>query len=153
MERKDNELLANLKQNLPDLEKLLEKVSSEWGYEDSVYRFYHHSFKVFNLQEHTREIVKTLRKLAPKRTHEDLKYYNYEEFNKDFMQIFYEGTANTFTNHDNDRWLHSTRPIVEAFLHAKFFLEQAVKYGKELEEVPRSLPSGWAAFLYFYNMR
>ncbi len=46
-----------------------------------------------------------------------------------------------------------TRPFLEAFFHAKFFLEMAVKYGRKLEEVPEMLPSDWAAFLYFYNLR
>jgi len=29
----------------------------------------------------------------------------------------------------------------------------AVRYGKELRRPPRSLPSGWAAFLYLFNLR
>jgi hypothetical protein len=29
----------------------------------------------------------------------------------------------------------------------------AVRYGKELTEPPLMLPSGWAAFLYLYNLR
>jgi hypothetical protein len=57
------ELFANLKGALPDLKALLEKCSSHWGYEDPVYRFYHHSFKVYRLQETTAEIVKTLQAL------------------------------------------------------------------------------------------
>jgi hypothetical protein len=32
-------------------------------------------------------------------------------------------------------------------------LEMAVKYGRELDEPTDSLPSGWAAFLYLYNLR
>lgn len=145
MERKDRQLLLNLKQKLPELEKLLEKIGSEWNYEDGIYRFYHHSFKVFNLQELTREIVGTLRKLHPDGP--------YGKLNKDFKQIYAEGMNKTFTLDDNDRWLYATRPIIEAFLHAKYFLEQAVKYGKELSEEPTSLPSGWAGFLYLFDMR
>lgn len=147
MERKDNELLANLKNKLPELEKLLEKVKSEWNYEDGVYRFYHHSFKVFRLQDLTVEIVELLRDLAPE------KHPRFAKLNADFTQIYHEGTHKAFTNDDNSRWLHTTRPIVEAFLHAKYFLEMAVKSGKELEGAPGMLPSGWAAFLYLYDMR
>lgn len=40
------------------------------------------------------------------------------------------------------------RPIVEAFLHARFMLEMACKFAEELSEPPQALPSGWAAFLY-----
>jgi len=145
MERKDKELLANVKNKLPELEKLLEKVKSEWSYEDGVYRFYHHSFKVFNLQILTNEIVHNFRELNPNGF--------YKKLNPDFEQIYAEGTGRTFCMDDNGRWLNVTRPIVEAFLHAKYFLEQAVKYGKELEEAPSILPSGWATFLYLYDMR
>ena len=56
------------------------------------------------------------------------------------------------TAHNKD-WTTHTRPFVEAFFHAKFFLEMAVKYGNEMKEAPEMLPSGWAALLYFYNMR
>ena len=54
---------------------------------------------------------------------------------------------------DNDRWLAATRPIVEAFFHARYFLEMVVKYGKELKSPPAVLPSGWAAVLCLFNMR
>jgi hypothetical protein len=29
----------------------------------------------------------------------------------------------------------------------------AARYGKKLKAPPRSLPSGWAAFLYLYELR
>lgn len=144
-ERKDDVLLENLKGQLSELEKLLEVVNSEWNYEDGIYRFYHHSFKVFKLQDLTVRIVKALRTIGPKG------YWS--KLNEDFMQIYGEGTNRVFSNDDNSRWLYTTRPIVEAFLHAKFFLEMAVKSGKELVEAPNMLPSGWAAFLYLYDMR
>ena len=40
----ENELLANIKAKLPELEELLQEMGSHWGYEDPIYRFYHHSF-------------------------------------------------------------------------------------------------------------
>jgi hypothetical protein len=43
--------------------------------------------------------------------------------------------------------------MLEAFWHARFFVEMAVKYGRELEEPPSTLPSGWAALLYLYDLR
>ena len=53
----------------------------------------------------------------------------------------------------SQEWTRHTRPFVEAFFHARFFLEMAVKYGKELETAPASLPSGWAALLCLCGMR
>ena len=136
------ELLKNLKANLPSLENLLEDCGGPWGYEDPIYRFYHQSNKVYHLQGHTKEIVSTLQALLPGVT-----------LNKWFRQIIKEGTGKTFKGEDNQNWLTVTRPIIEAFFHAHYFLEMAVKYGKELDSPPRLLPSGWAAFLYLYNLR
>jgi hypothetical protein len=136
------ELFANLRGALPGLKALLEKCSSHWGYEDPVYRFYHHSFKVYGLQDTTAEIVKALETLAPGR-----------ELSKTFMQIVREGTGKTFVREHNVVWLETTRPILEAFFHARFFLEMAVRYGEGLESPPNMLPSGWAALLYLYDLR
>ncbi len=136
------QLFANLRASLPKLEKLLRDCQSHWGYEDGIYRFYHHSFKVYALQETTSAIVAALRALAPERN-----------INEAFLAIVRDGTGKTFEREHNRRWLEVTRPIVEAFCHAQYFLEMAVRYGKQLKEPPRQLPSGWAAFLYFYNLR
>ncbi len=73
--------------------------------------------------------------------------------NQRFMQIVHEGTGKEFTLEDNAHWPERTRPILEAFFHARYFLEMAVKYGRELEAPPNLLPSGWAAFLYLYGLR
>lgn len=51
-----NQLLNSAKARLPRLQKLLAEVSSHWGYEDPIYRFYHHSFKVYGVQKQTLHI-------------------------------------------------------------------------------------------------
>jgi hypothetical protein len=137
-------LLANIKARLPELELLLEEFSSHWGYEDPVYRFYNGSFKVYNLQDKTRKIMEVLYLLAPKGT----------IINGSFQKILTDGmSGKEFNLSHNEDWSRHTRPIVEAFFHARYFLEMAVKYGKELDTVPDCLPSGWAALLYLYNLR
>lgn len=45
-----------------------------------------------------------------------------------------------------------TRPILEAFFHARFFLEMAVRYA-DLQAPPQPLPSGYAALLYLFGLR
>jgi hypothetical protein len=135
-------LLKNIKAEMPGLEKLLKDCSDLWGYEDPVYRFYHQSFKVFHLQEATLNIVARLQSLLP-----DL------PMNDWFIGIVKDGTGKTFKSGANENWLPVTRPIIEAFFHARFFLEMAVKYGRELDAPPRMLPSGWAALLYLFNLR
>jgi hypothetical protein len=135
-------LFMNLRAALPALEALLAGCSDQWGYEDPVYRFYHQSWKVYDLQHQTREIVAQLQALAPQRALDPW-----------FMQLVQEGTGKIFTVEDNQHWLAVTRPIVEAFFHARYFLEMAVKYGKALDYPPQRLPSGWAALLCLYNLR
>jgi len=136
-------LLKKAKRRLPKLKALLAEVSGHWGYEDGIYRFYHHSFKVYyRLQPATLRIVEALQALAP-----------HLKLNADFMQIVAEGTGNQFHQSHNKKWLKHTRPIVEAFFHARHMLEMACKYAEELKEPPQALPSGWAAVLELYNLR
>ena len=73
--------------------------------------------------------------------------------NEQFTRIVAEGTGKIFKPEDNRNWETVTRPMLEAFFHARFFLKMAVKYGKQIESPPLSMPSGWAALLYLYNLR
>lgn len=114
----------------------------EFRYEDYVYRFYHHSFKVFGVQSMTARIVDLLRQLLP-----DV------PMNADFLAIIEAGTGHTFAPEMNATWTATTRPLLEAFFHARFMLEMAIKYGRELETPVQVMPSGWAALLYLYNLR
>lgn len=136
-------LLKNIKYKLEEIRDLLRVVNSHWGYEDHIYRFYHQSYEVFTIQKTTEKIINLLRSLAPERF----------SFNRFFEEIFIEGTGKKFKYSYNKNWTQITRPIVEAFFHAKFFLEMAFKYGTELAESPKLMPSGFAALLYFYNLR
>ena len=138
-----DELFNNLQDNLKELGNLLKEASSHWTYEDPIYRFYHHSFKVYALQDQTLKFFKALKKLTPKDCW----------INSQFQEIIDNGTGKEFNSDHNGEWFKHTGPILEAFFHAKFFLEMAVKYGSELKEPPTILPSGWAAFLYLYNLR
>ena len=139
----DSALLAALKERLPAAKTLLERVSGKWSYEDMLYRFYHQSFKVYYAQSLTEEIVRFFESLAPG-----------TQLNGWFRAIVRNGTGKTFDiSYSNDNWLVETRPIVEAFLHAKYMLEMVVKSGSELDEAVQILPSSWASVLYLYNIR
>ncbi len=138
----ERRLLTNIKAKLPELESLLDQARSHWNYEDFVYRFYHQSFKVLGVQQMTLGMVKALRDLLPD-----------AQVNPWFQSIIDEGTNRRFTDDTNATWLPSTRPMIEAFFHARFMLEMVVKYGAELSEPPQPMPSGWAAVLYLYGLR
>jgi hypothetical protein len=87
-------------------------------------------------------IVKALQGLAPQLA-----------LNEQFLLIVSDGTGKVLTPKDNRNWEAITRPLLEAFFHARFFLEMAIKYGRELKTPPNTLPSGWATVLYLYNLR
>jgi hypothetical protein len=144
LHHKGNQLLNNIKKVLPELKELLEKVNGHWYYEDSIYRFYHQSYQVYHIQGLTQDIIEKLNSLAP----DGVKPNSFLE------EILKEGgSGKTFQDSHNKNWLKHTRPMLEAFFHAKYFLEMAVKYGEKLDEAPTCLPSGWAGLLYFYNLR
>lgn len=142
-ERLERALLANLRGRVSELRDLLAEVNDHWGYEDGMYRFYHQSFKVFGLQQLTERIVAELTSMAPEG----------RGFCESFRAILEPGMGREFSQADNAHWVESTAPIVEAFLHARYFLEMAAKYAVELEEPPQLMPSGWAALLSLYGLR
>ncbi len=135
-------LLDQLKERKAELGELLDKVTDHWVEEDYVYRFYHQSFKVYWLQGHTRELVEVLQELAP-----------CAQLNEWFLELVGAGTGKVFAPEHNSRWLEETRPILEAFWHAKYMLEQAVKYADKYEQPPRMLDSGFASLLSLYGWR
>ncbi len=134
-------LLASLNAQRAELASLFAHQSDHWHFEDPIYRFYHQSFKVFALQAQTEVIVSTLERLMPGRP-----------LNQWFTGIVARGTGRTFSFEDNQRWTEVTAPIVEAFFHARYFLEMAARYS-ELRTPPQPLPSGYAALLYLYDLR
>lgn len=138
----ERQLLFAIKEQHAELRELLDRVSGHWGAEDGFYRFYHQSFKVYFLQSNTERIVALLAGLLPHRPLNDW-----------FLKVIGEGTGKEFVPEHNKRWLEETRPILEAFFHARTMLEFAVRYGEELDEPPQMLPSGWAALLYLFNLR
>jgi hypothetical protein len=110
-------LLKRLKQRKADLKKMLDAMNGHWTYEDHFYRYYHGSFKVYHTQDTTTQAVKLLRGLLPER-----------ELNLSFEQIIRDGTGKKFNSRHNKNWGKHTRPMLEAFAHAKFMIEMAVRY-------------------------
>jgi hypothetical protein len=135
-------LLERIKARLPQLLEVLATANDHWGHEDGVYRFYHQSFKVYGLQEHSRRMVEALDELGEPSIS-----------NEWFRSIVSEGTGKVFSDAHNRNWLAVTRPIVEAFFHARYFLEMACRYGRTLRYAPSTMPSGWAALLHLYGLR
>lgn len=137
-------LVKKIARSLKGLKEIQKRCEDHWGAEDRIYRYYHGSFKVFWLQDLTNEIVVGLRAL--KRS---------GKLNDKFMEIVKDGTGNAFGPDTNSTWSKSTRPIVEAYFHARYFLDMTIKYGEEFagKDPPNCLPSGWASVLYLYGLR
>lgn len=140
--QKDQMLLGTIKVALPELERLL--VAFEAMYEDGIYRFYHHSFKVYQLQELTSQAVEIFRRIAQTNDNQLCAW---------FEQIVAAGTGLVWESDHNLDWTLHTRPIVEAFLHTRYFLEMMIKYGSAMDTAATMLPTGWAAILELYNQR
>lgn len=139
-------LLSNIKQKLPNLEKHLEGLKDHWREEDLVYRFYHGSWKVYRIQSTTKGIYLSLESISP---HEENKIRD-----PYYLEIIKEGASGREWKHeDNQNWRKVCSPMLEAYFHSKYFLEQAVKYGKKMDKAPLGLPSGWAALLELYGIR
>lgn len=138
-------LFVNIKTNRDKAEKLLESITKyEGAYEGYIYRFYHMSFKVYCFQEVTVKIVNLLKELDPKAE---------KFFCREFEEIINDGTGKVWEHDHNKDWTKHTRPIVEAFLHAKYFLEMVIYWTKQEKNPPKMIPQSWAALLELYNMR
>ena len=140
--RKDQKLLDAIKAHLPALDQLVAML--EYDYEDRMYRFYYQSFKVYDLQSFTTQALDVLQQIA---------HAIDRPLSPWFTEITAQGIGVHFAMEHNRNWLVHTRPIVEAFLHAKYFVEMMVKYGRTMEVAGVSLPSGWAAILVLYQQR
>jgi len=136
----EKQLLQRIKEKLPELEELLKKIT-ELG-EDSVYRFYHHSFKVYGVKWTTKHATDALRQLLPDRN-----------LNADFEKILREGQGHKFSGESELNWHQEGGAMLLAFFHAHYFLAMAIKYGKELKKPPKWMPFGWSALLHLYNIR
>lgn len=137
-------LFTNIKHNLEQLTKLLDKINAYWGYEDLIYRFYHRSYKVYSVQKLNEEIIQNFRSLLPER----------KKLATFFEQLIAKSPKIRFELHHNQDWINITRPMLELFFHAKYFLEMMVKYWNELEHLPTDvLKSGYASILSLYRIR
>ena len=60
--QRDEKLLDAINTRLPELEQM--RLEFTVMYEDRIYRFYHHSFKVYSLQDTTLRTVEIFRSIA-----------------------------------------------------------------------------------------
>jgi len=146
--RLERVLLDNMHAQATQLRALLDEVNAEDSkiyQERCFYRFYHYSAKVFDLQGLTTAIVDALAAIAPEGV----------PFCELFQTILRNGIGRKPNAKTNEHWGAQTAPIVQAFLHARYFLEMAVKYEPTVktDDPTQGLPSGWAALLELFGIR
>lgn len=99
-EKKEKAFLAKIKAKPPELKKLLEEVCDDSIYEDRIYRFYHQSFKVYDIQYVTQLIVKALKTIAQEG----------QAFSPMFEEIINAGgKGKKFKSGHNKKWTQNTR--------------------------------------------
>lgn len=139
-----NDLRDRLQERLPDLLAAQQDTSAE----QEIYWFYGQSLKAYSAQSLTLRIVDALESVAPVR-------------DQRFLDIIAAGTGRTFTPEANARWDEEVRPIIDALLHARQFLDLAVRYAQEEPGTPLrvagreigALAHGYAALLDLYGLR
>ena len=136
-----HDLLRRIKAELPALKEwlLVARAVEENGF----YRFYHQSYKVFEiLQPVTGKGHDLIIRIGA----------GIDMPNEWYQQIYQEGMKHEFDMSVNEHWLETTRPVLEAFWHTRYFIQMMVRYGKKLKSAPECTPSGWAAVLYLFEL-
>jgi hypothetical protein len=146
--QKEQGIIAKIHEHREDIFEIKSMVSDHRiGIENMFYRFYHTSFKAYDLQAITDKMVKLFCFIGECR---------FRDLNSFYIEIVSEGIDKKFDLSHNNRWSYETRPILEAFFHSYHLLEMMEKYGLEMdpnEEPSPVLYEGWASVLYLYNIR
>jgi hypothetical protein len=136
-----NTLFLRIKARLQELEDVA--ATLEEAEEDGVYRLYHGSYKVFNLQDPVETAFELIKEIGGE---SDPPYFEY-------VQIVEAGTTNKFSATTNENWEAETKPILEAFWHTKYFINMMVKYAEDFEKVEMPTRPGMAEVLYLFELR
>jgi len=128
-------LLKAMREAHADLKELLKKMESHWEYEDLVYRFYHHSYKAQFAADLGNEVFDRLLSLVP---------WGHRECPV-FVRRLRARCRRPWT-------MRRSRADIELMLHARYFLEMAVRYGRRYKRGPNPMPSGYAALMCLYGL-
>jgi hypothetical protein len=146
--QKEREIITQIHEHRKEISEIQEVIlNNKMGIENMFYRFYHSSFKVYDLQTVTERIVKLFC---------DIGKCHFHDLNPFYIEIVSEGIRKKFDRSHNIRWTYETRPILEAFFHSSHLLEMMAKHGLKMDplrEPSASLKEGWASVLYLYKIR
>lgn len=137
-------LLQNVHNSLPTLYEMVSNITREWNSTDSLYRFYHHSFKMYNIQTATLAIVTALKTLDPKET---------PYFDESFEKLIADGTGREWERWHNKCWNQFGNAMFLAYFHAEAVLLSLLRSAETLDHSPIMLPSPWALCLEVFCLR
>ena len=132
---------SRLSTQLPRLRELLAQTERSYLHH-LMSKFYRQGCALYEHQAMTEEMVSALASIAPEG----------HGFCIQFQEIIRLGTGREFKLEDNNHWTERAGAIVQAFLHARYFLEMAVRYATELSDPPERLPSGWCAMCNLFDI-
>jgi hypothetical protein len=152
------ELLDSIKMHIPQLLEVKKRLDE---IENSImYRFYHHSIKVFGYQDAVQRAIDLIYEIKPESEQFYTAQSDYQREHHQFIGldgffgvIVSEGTRRTFTNADNARWLYSTRAILETYFHVRYYINACLHCGQSMVTAPNGLSEEWAAVLYLFRVR
>lgn len=140
--QRNQELLGRIKEARERMRELCTSADAEFGAPDRFYRFYYQSFKVFHIQVLTKSFYDLIVDLS-----------RGEPLNPWFVEIVEDGLGKQFELGHNEDWLKYTRPLLEAYFHARMAVDQMLWCADNMEGAEAMLPSPWAAVLAIFKQR
>jgi len=138
--RSGHTLLTSLKVAKPRLDTL--QKSCQCFIQESLYRYYHTSFKTYTIQDLTDECVAFFNSVKPSGT----------KLNPMFLDLVKQGTGKKFELEHNTAWTDHTNPLILAAFHCQAFVN-AMSTSLSHDLPPNVLTPDWGMVLYLYNLR
>ncbi|TSI05278.1 hypothetical protein [Lysinibacillus sp. BW-2-10] len=136
----ERHLLKFLQAHQEELQSLYKQSSDVWIGKEAVYRLYHQSFKVYNIQKWSQDVLELLEQVSK------------EPFHPILREMIRNGTNQTFETTYNSMWYTKAKPIVDLFLHLRFYVEVALDEIQKTDKERFGSPS-WYLLLYLWNMQ
>lgn len=130
-------LLARVRASLPALEALQQEMAEAEAV--GILRFYNSDLRVYDLRLLVERAGVVFREIAGE-----------GELALPFEILVQDAAVDRLDLRNSRVWIMSALPVLTAFHHCQFLVEQHVRYGREMERAPDVPPVGWAALLCLY---
>lgn len=140
------ELFRNAKNMLPEMQRIFKNITCPGGgLAHYVYRFYHHSYKMYRVQEATSEMLSLFVRIDPKKV---------RAFAPEFDTIVNNGLDIEKAEWHNQCWNQIGNAMFLAFFHCKSVLEMLMWSVQQCTEAQNKwLSEPWAGCLSVFCLR